>query len=63
MIQFMEEHRVLAQNRIQGLEACKQAMHLWEQLASELNSCDHGATTEKWMKVYINRMTYCSPWG
>jgi len=65
MIQFMEEHPDLAQNRIQGLEARKQAMHLWEQLATELNSCGHGATksTKKWIKVYIDRMIYCFPWG
>ncbi|KMQ87503.1 hypothetical protein RF55_13197 [Lasius niger] len=54
MIQFMEEHPDLAQNRIQGLEARKKAAHLWEQLAIELNSCGHGATksTEKWMKSW-----------
>jgi len=55
VLQFMEEHPNLAQNRIQGLEARKQTIDLWEQLANELNSCGHGVTksTEKWIKVYI----------
>jgi len=55
MLQFIEEHPDLAQNRIQGLEARKQTVDLWEQLANELNSCDHGITKsiEKWIKVYI----------
>jgi hypothetical protein len=53
MLQFMEEHRDLAQNRVQGLDAKKRATALWDQLTSHLNSCGNGATksTDKWMKV------------
>lgn len=51
----MEEHRDLAENRIQGLDAKKQTRMLWEQLAAQLNSCANGATkiTDKWIKVWM----------
>lgn len=55
MLQFMEEHPDMAQNRLQGLEGKKRSEILWEQLAKELNSCGHGVTksTDKWIKVNI----------
>lgn len=53
MLEFMEEHSDLAQNRLQGLDAKKRATILWEQLADRLNSCGNGATKsiDKWTKV------------
>ncbi|RLU24778.1 hypothetical protein DMN91_002868 [Ooceraea biroi] len=54
MLHFMEEHRDLAQNRIQGPNGKKQAALLWEQLATKLNSCGSGTTKsiDKWIKSW-----------
>ncbi|KMQ82621.1 isoform b [Lasius niger] len=53
MLQFMEEHSDLTQNRISGLDAKKQTTILWEELSNRLNSTSNGVTksTDKWIKV------------
>lgn len=53
MLQFMEKHPDLAQNRVQGTDAKKKSNMLWEQLTSSLNSCGSGTTktVDKWIKV------------
>ena len=53
MLQFMEEHLDLTQNRVQGTDAKKRNKMLWEELANNLNSCGNGTTktVAKWIKV------------
>ncbi|XP_036150553.1 uncharacterized protein LOC118648332 [Monomorium pharaonis] len=54
MLQFMEKHPDLAQNRVQGTDAKKKSNMLWEQLTSSLNSCGSGTTktVDKWIKSW-----------
>ncbi|XP_011691485.1 PREDICTED: uncharacterized protein LOC105452235 [Wasmannia auropunctata] len=54
MLQFMEEHSALAQNRLQGINAKKRSTELYQRLADLLNSCGNGATksTDKWIKSW-----------